>query len=30
MQRDYRKEGARTLAKLGLDKYDLKELVHQF
>jgi hypothetical protein len=30
MERDYRAEGARTLAGLGLDQYDLQELVHQF
>jgi opine dehydrogenase len=30
MQRDYRAEGARTLKKLGLDKYDLADFVHKF
>jgi opine dehydrogenase len=30
MERDYRKEGARTLAKLGLDHYDLQDFVHKF
>ncbi|HCU07689.1 MAG TPA: opine dehydrogenase [Clostridiales bacterium] len=30
MERDYRKEGARTLAKLGLDRYDLQDFVHKF
>lgn len=30
MKRDYRAEGARTLKKLGLDKYDLEDFVNRF